>query len=262
MAECGEIFSLEGKVIVVTGGTRRYGYHFCDALTEAGGTVIVTSRDKKRADETAAGFTRMGRRCFGYSLEQADDESIEELVRAVIRDHQRIDVLINNARRIPQMSAPDIDREELDRLFTVNSAGLILLTRRVVEEMRKAGGGNIVNIGSIYGMGGQDLSIYDVPDQNMSWDYPIQKGGMIAFTKQLATCLARYNIRANCLSLGGLRETAPDDPVFLDAYRRRTPLGRMALPEDVKGPIVFLASDASGYMTGANLVVDGGWTAW
>ena len=108
----------------------------------------------------------------------------------------------------------------------------------------------------------QDLSIYEDPEDKRSWDYPLQKGGMIAFTRQLASCLARHNIRSNCLSLGGLRKTAPDDAVFLNAYCKRTPLGRMAEPEDVRGPIVFLASDASAYVTGANLVVDGGWTAW
>lgn len=257
-----EKFSLRDQVVLVTGGAIKYGYIFCDALTEAGGTVLVTSRDKKRADETAAKFTDKGRKCFGYAYDQGSDDSIEALVRDVIRDHGRIDILINNARRIPQMAAPDITREELDKLFSINSAGLILLTRRVVDEMKKAGAGNIINIGSIYGMVGQDLSIYNNPDRSASWDYPIQKGGTIAYTKQLATCLGKFGIRANCLSLAGLRETAPDDPVFLERYCKRLPLGRMALSEDVKGPIVFLASDASRYMTGANLVVDGGWTAW
>ena len=256
------VFALEGKVVIVTGGTRKYGYCFCEALAEAGGTVILTSRDKQRADATAAEFTGRGLKAFGYALEQSEDDSIEAFVRAVMRDHDRIDVLVNNARRIPQMPPNEINREELDKLFTVNAVGLILLTRRIVDEMKKTGRGNIINIGSIYGMAGQDLSIYEDPDRNMSLDYPIQKGGMIAYTKQLATCLASYRIRANCLSLGGLRETAPDDPVFLKRYCKRVPLGRMAVKEDVKGPIVFLASDASAYMTGANLVVDGGWTAW
>ena len=255
-------FSLADKVIVVTGGSKKYGYHFCDALTDAGATVIVTSREKSRAEETAAMFTAQGRKCFGFPLHQGDDDSIEEFVCSVIRDHQRVDVLVNNARSIPAMPASEINRRELDKVFTINAVGLILLTRRVVDEMKKTGGGNIINIGSIYGMGGQDLSIYEDPDDNMSLDYPIQKGGVIAYTKQLATCLARFNIRANCLSLGGLDEGAPTDSTFRRRYLERTPMGRMAVGEDVKGPIIFLASDASAYVTGANLVVDGGWTAW
>jgi len=256
------IFSLEDKVILVTGGTKKYGHCFCQALAEAGGTVVVTSRDKKRAEQTAAKLASPGRKVFGRTLDQSNDDSIEELISAVVRDHGRIDVLVNNARTIPQLQTCQNIREELDKAFTVNSVGLIIITRRVVDEMKKAGGGNIINIGSIYGMVGQDLSIYEDPEANMSWDYPIQKGGMIAYSKQLATCFARYNIRANCLSIGGLGQTAPTDTVFRDGYCRRTPMGRMAVAEDVKGPIVFLASDASRYVTGANLVVDGGWTAW
>ena len=255
------IFSLDGKVIVVTGGTRKYGYHFCEALGEAGGTVVLTSRDKKRAEETAKKLNGKGQKAFGYSLELAEDDSINEFVGEVIETHKRIDILINNARRIPQMPPPKINREELDKLFAVNSIGLILLTRRVVGEMKKAGGGNIINISSIYGMVGQDISIYKEPDANVSLDYPIQKGGLIAYTKQLATTLARHNIRCNCLTLGGFGERS-HDPYFLERYNKRTPLGRMATGEDVKGPIIFLASDASAYMTGANLVVDGGWTSW
>ena len=262
MSGDGGMFSLRGKVIIVTGGTRKYGRAFCEALAEASGTVIVTSRDKKRAEAAAAGLVGRGLQSFGYSLEQSQDDSIKALVNDVVRDHDRIDVLVNNARRLAEMRACEITRAELDKQFAINSVGLILLTRRVVEEMKKAGGGNIINIGSIYGIGGQDLSIYDDPDSSMSLDYSIQKGGMIAYTKQLATTLARYKIRANCLSLGGLGSTAPADPVFLERYCKHVPLGRMAVAEDAKGPIVFLASDASAYMTGANLVVDGGWTAW
>ena len=256
------IFSLEGKVVVVTGGTRNYGYHFCEALAEAGGTVILTSRDKKRAEETARVFIKKGQKAFGYSLELAQDSSINEFVNSVIKKHNKIDVLINNARHIPRMPHYSINREELDKSFAVNCVGLILLTRRVIEEMKKADGGNIINISSIYGMVGQDLSVYKDPDANISLDYSIQKGGIITYARQLAATLGQYNIRVNCLSLGGLRETAPDDPYFLEHYNKRVPLGRMATGKDVKGPIIFLASDASAYMTGANLVLDGGWTAW
>ncbi len=261
MSDYRNIFSLEGKVVVVTGGTKRYGYHFCEALAEAGGTLVLTSRDQKRADETAERLKNKGLSAFGYSLQLADDESIEEFVSAVIQDHGNIDVLVNSARTIPQTPANEINREELDKVFTINCAGLILLVRRVVEEMKKAGGGNIINIGSIYGMGGQDPSIYREPEGNISLDYPITKGGTAIYTKQLATTLAQYNIRANCLVLGGFGEPAHDS-YFVERYNKRTPLGRMATGEDVKGPIVFLASEASAYMTGANLVVDGGWTAW
>lgn len=257
-----ELFLLEDKVVVVTGGTRRYGYYFCQALSQAVATVVLTSRDQSRADDTAREFTDMGLQAFGYSLQLADDSSIEAFVDAVVAEHGRIDVLVNNARTISEMSANELTREELDRVFSINLTGMILLTRRIVEEMKQAGGGNIINIGSIYGIVGQNPSIYREPQTSLSLDYPIFKGGILAYTKQLATTLAQHNIRANCLSLGGLRETIPDEDYFLPRYNQRVPLGRMATGEDVAGPIVFLASDASAYMTGANLVVDGGLTAW
>ncbi len=257
-----ELFSLEDKIAVVTGGTKKYGYYFCRALGEAGATVVVTSRDQGRANDAAQEFADMGLKVFGYSLQLADDSSIEGFVDAVIADHGRIDVLVNNARTIPQMPASEVTREELDRAFTINLTGMILLTRRVVEEMKQAGGGNIINIGSIYGMVGQNPSIYRDPETSLSLDYPICKGGIIAYTKQLATTLAEHNIRANCLSLGGLRETIPDEDYFLPRYNERVPMGRMTTGEDVAGPIVFLASDASGYVTGVNLPVEGGLTAW
>ena len=255
-------FSLEGKVIVVTGGTRRYGYYMCEGLAEAGATVLLTSRDRERAEEKARALRARGLSVHGCQLRLEADDSIGEFVGAAVRERGGIHVLVNSARSVPSMSAAEIDRAELDKLFTANCTGTILLTRRVVEEMKKAGGGNIINIGSIYGIGGQDPGIYEEPEKNLSLDYSFQKGGMIAWTKQLATTLASCGIRANCLSLGGLRETAVPDSVFYQRYCSRTPLGRLAEGEDVKGPVVFLASDASRYVTGTNLVVDGGWTAW
>ncbi len=255
------IFSLKDKVIIVTGGTGRYGYHFCEALAEAGGTVILTSRDKKRAEKKVEALTEKGLKVFGYSLDLSQDDSIDEFVAKVIREHKKINVLINNARVIVPVPHYKMTRENFEESFATNIIGLMMLTRRVVEEMKKAGKGNIINISSIYGIVGQNLSIYADPEENISLDYPIQKGGMITYTKQLATVLGQHNIRANCLSLGGI-EAPGLDPDFVERYSKRLPLGRMTKGEDVFGPIVFLASDSSAYMTGANLVVDGGWTAW
>ena len=258
---CGR-FSLEGKIIVVTGGTRRYGLCMAEGLAEAGGTVILTSRSRERAEAKAAPLRERGLDIRGMSLDQADDASIDAFVDAVVAEHGRIDVLVNSARHIPEMPAFEVDRAELDKTFTINAVGQILLTRRVILEMRKSGGGNIITIGSIYGMGGQDPNVYDNPDNNMTFDYAIMKGGMVAWARQLATMFARDGIRCNCLTLGGLTDPANPPGDFEKKYCRRTPLGRLADLDDVKGPIVFLASDASAYMTGANLVVDGGWTAW
>jgi len=255
-------FSLDEKIVVVTGGTRRYGYYFCQALSQAGATVVLTSRDQGRADETAREISQQGSEVHGYSLELEDSGSIDRFVDAVVADHGGIDVLVNNARTMAGMTTSEITQQELDRLFRVNVVGTFLLTRRVVEEMKQASGGNIINIGSIYGLVGQQPRIYADPEASLSYTYCIFKGGMVTYSRQLATTLAEHNIRANCLSLGGLRETSVDESHFLPHYEERVPLGRMAIGEDVAGPIVFLASDASAYVTGTNLVVDGGWTAW
>ena len=257
-----DMFKLDGKIALITGGTRRYGRAMSWGLAEAGATVVLTSRSKDRAEEIAAPMRDQGLIAHGAALDQGDDASIKSCIDDVIAEHGRIDVLINSARHIPTMTATEIDRAELDRTFTVNATGQILLTRRVITEMKKTDGGSIVNIGSIFGMIGQDLRVYENPDELMSLDYAIMKGGMIAWTKQLAAVYAASNIRVNCLSLGGLQD--PENPPgdFERRYAEATPLGRMAVPDDVKGVIVFLVSDASQYMTGANVVVDGGRVIW
>lgn len=260
MSKDCDFFSVNDKVVIVTGGTGMYGYYFCQGLAEAGATVITTSRDKQRAEKKTKPLTDKGLKVFSYSLDLTNDDSIEEFVSAVIRDHKKIDVLVNNAR-VPPVAHYEMTRENLEKSFATNLLGLMLITHRVIEEMKKTGEGNIINIGSIYGAGGQYRSIYNDPDANMSMDYPAQKGGLLTYTKQLATIFGKDNIRANCLSLGGVA-TPAHAPDFVERYNERTPLGRMAEGKDVYGPIVFLASDASVYMTGANLMVDGGWTAW
>ncbi len=142
----------------------------------------------------------------------------------------------------------------------VNSTGLFLASKHLSEPMRERGSGSIVNIASIYGMVGPDFSIYEgTPLQNPA-NYAFSKGGMINFTRYLAAALGPYGIRVNCLSPGGLR--TPQMPErFVAQYSRRTLLGRMAEESDIQGPAVFFASDASRYITGANLPVDAGWTA-
>ena len=262
MSQGTSLFSLDSRIVVVTGGTKRYGYSMAEGLAQAGGTVILTSRDKARAEAKAAPLRDRGLKAFGYALRQEDDASIDAFVSAVIDTYGRIDVLVNSARVTPSTTAFEIDRTELNDTFGVNLTGLILLTRRVIEEMRKTGGGSIINMGSIYGLGGQDPGVYDNPDEMISLDYAIAKGGTIAWTRQLAVVFARDNIRVNCLSLGGYKD--PENPPgdFEQKYCARTPMGRMADIDDAKGPVVFLASQASSYVTGANLVVDGGWTAW
>jgi len=177
----------------------------------------------------------------------------------------RVDALVNNAwpRTADWMSRfEDIPAESFYRNLCDHAGGFFLCCQRVARTMRRAGQGVIVNLGSIYGEVGPHFPIYEGTDMTCPAAYPFIKGGIHAFTRYLATYLAPDNIRVNCLSPGGVRNDAAQDPDFIRRYEAQTPLGRMAGPEDMIGPLVFLLSEASRYVTGQILFADGGWTAW
>ncbi|MEX1997738.1 MAG: SDR family oxidoreductase [Candidatus Andersenbacteria bacterium] len=245
-------FNLSQKVILITGGAGFLGQHFAHALTAAGATVVVTDI-AKQADIT---------------MDVTSPISIAEGFAAVVAQHQHLDVVVNNAAIDPKFDAavqqnqelfehypPALLRQSLD----VNLLGYTLVAQAAVKHMLSAGQGHIINISSIYGLVGPDQRIYPAGAQKPV-DYAITKGGVRMLTKWLATTYGAQGIRANTLTLGGVFKE--HDAAFQEQYGLRTPLGRMAKPEEVGGPLVFLASDAASYMTGAELVVDGGWTAW
>lgn len=243
---------LTNKIVLITGGKGFLGGYFIKALQEAGATVIITDRgedadvqmDVTNASSIAAAFTKA-----------------KEM-------HGKIDIVINNAAIDPKFE-PDAAQntklfenypEELIRQsLDVNLLGYTLVAQEAVRHMLETGSGNIINISSIYGVTGPDQRIYPNGTQKPV-DYFLTKGGVVMLTKFLATTYGDKGIRANTLTLGGVLHGHGKE--FTDAYGTRTPMGRMANPEEVGGPLVFLASDASSYMTGSNLVVDGGWTAW
>ena len=174
--------------------------------------------------------------------------------------HGRIDVLVNNAVARGGADIRTTSAQDWAETSAVNSLGLFLITRECGEQMIAQRSGVIVNIASIYGMVGPEFAIYEGHGMTNPAFYAYDKGGMINFTRYLAAFYAPHGIRANCISPGGL--ATPDQPAeFVASYSSRVPLGRLAGPEDIKGPVVFLASDASRYVTGVNLPVDGGWTA-
>lgn len=245
-------FDLTGKIIVITGGTGFLGKHFTKALRNAGAQVLVTDVTDK-ADIT---------------LDVTDKKSIAGAFTQIVDQHGKIDVLINNAALDPKFdqNADQNDKifenypeELLQRSLDVNLKGYVLVAQEAIKHMVKAGKGNIINISSIYGVVGPDQRIYPTGTQKPV-DYFITKGGVVMLTKFLATTYGNKGIRANTYTLGGVFKEHSKD--FTDKYGARTPLGRMADPNEIGAPLVFLASDASSYMTGANLIVDGGWTAW
>jgi NAD(P)-dependent dehydrogenase (short-subunit alcohol dehydrogenase family) len=255
-----QLFRLNGKVALVTGGAGIYGVHICNALAEAGAHVVVASRDLAKCRDFAQTLTTRGLRAEGVELDLASEPSIWGLRDDLLARHGRIDVLVNNAVARAGGDLRQMTASHWEQTMKVNSTGLFLACQVFSDPMQRARSGSIINIASIYGMVGPDFTIYEGTQLTNPVNYAFAKGGMINLTRYLASFLAPYNVRVNCLSPGGFQnEETPAE--FVPNYVRRTPLRRMAEADDIKGPIVFFASDASRYITGQNLAVDGGWTA-
>ena len=273
-----DLFRLDGRVAVVTGGAGIYGSAITTALAEAGGTVVIAARGLERCEERAAELRASGCRVLAMPLDLTRDESIVALRDRVMAELGRVDILFNNAagraagtaeeqmKRNAKRAAPRTDMAGMSRALwegamSVNASGLFVCSQVFGEQMKAQGtGGSIVNVSSIYGMVGPTFAIYQGTEMINPPDYAFSKGGIINFTRYLATCYAPHGIRVNCLSPGGYYTGQPE--TFVRNYEAQTPLGRMARWNDLKGAAVFLASDASQYITGQNLAVDGGWTAW
>ncbi|MCZ2074635.1 MAG: SDR family oxidoreductase [Bryobacteraceae bacterium] len=260
MSPALDLFRLDGKVALVTGGAGIYGSHIVRALAEAGATVVVASRDVTKCQAFADELRREDLAVDAQRCDLAAENDIRELRDWLTGRYGKLDVLINNAVARGGGDLHHVTAEQWESVMKVNSTGLMLACRILSEPMQAQRSGSIVNISSIYGMVGPDFSIYEGTSMMNPADYAFAKGGMINFTRYLASFLAPFNIRVNCLSPGGF-ETEGMPESFLRNYKRKTLLRRMAEADDIKGPVIFLASEASRYITGQNIAVDGGWTA-
>ena len=253
-----EMFSLRGKVAVVSGGAGLYGRQIAEALAEAGARTFIASRDIAKLEHEAAALRERGLSVEAMGLDQGEESSIEALAKSIIERAGTVDVLVNNAVLRP-MKGWDDPAENFELSMRVNATGVFLMTRAFGRHLTKCGRGSIINIGSIQGLVGPDLSLY----QEVGWDTPpdyfFHKGGMLQLTRFAAAKLGPRGVRVNCVIPGGFYNE--QDERFVKRYCERTFLGRMANERDLKGAIVFLASDASEYVTGSSLVVDGGYTA-
>lgn len=260
------MFRLDGKIAVVTGGAGLYGKSISRALAEAGAQVIVASRDENKCEAYCIELRKEKLKAESMALDLADEGSIAGFASGIYKKYGAIDILINNA--VSREGARDLDeitKSDLEKSQAINYTGLVLLTKEIVEVMMRQKRGNIINISSIQGAVGPNFSVYAETGMSSPVTYTFEKWGMVGFTKWLANYYGKFNIRANCISPGGygpgIRESKlPDE--FIENYLRLTPLKRFAEDDDIKGPIVFLAADASQYVTGHNLLVDGGWTSW
>ena len=253
-----QAFSLKGKVAVISGGAGLYGRQIAEALAEAGAQTYMASRDTAKLEVQAAKFRAAELDVSVLLLDQSDEASVKALLDQIIERAGRVDILVNNAvlRTMKDWSDP---ASAFGESMKVNATGIFMMTRTFGDYMAAHGGGSIINVGSIQGMVGADFSLYEGLGWGAPPDYFFHKGGMTNFTRFAAAKLGPAGVRCNCISPGGFFNN--QDKIFVDRYNARTFLGRMANESDLKGAIVFLASDASAYVTGVNLPIDGGYTA-
>jgi len=256
-----ESFSLKGRAALVTGGAGLYGRQIVRALAEAGAKTFAASRGLEALRACAAQFAAEGLDVTALHLDQGDETSVLGLRDEILKRACGLDILVNNAVLRPMKKGFADEAAAFAESMRVNATGLFVLTRAMGDVMAARGGGSIINIGSIQGMVGPDPPIYEGTEMH-GWypDYFFHKGGIINFTRFVASYYGARGVRCNCVSPGGFR-TDKMPEAFISNYSRRTFLGRLAGDTDLMGVVVFLASDASSYITGANIAVDGGYTA-
>ena len=269
-------FDLAGRTAVVTGGGGLLGSEFCRALAEAGAAVGVAEIAAQAGQRVSSELERAGHRAQAFRCDVTDPASVRELVDGTLSAFGSLDILVNCAALDPKFDAEaskkgiapgafeDYPLDQWNAALDVNLTGVFLVTQACVRAMLDHGSrGSIVNICSTYGLNGPDQRIYVREGQRVAYKpvyYTVTKAGILGFTKYLAAYYAGTDIRVNALTPGGVFND--HEEYFVRNYSARTILGRMARPDEMSGALLFLASDASSYMTGANLVVDGGWTAW
>jgi len=271
-----EKFDLTGRVAVVTGGVGLLGAEFCRTLAEAGAAVAVVDLNASASQAVADSLTNSGYKALALPTDITQPDSVNAAVEKVLSTFGRLDVLVNSAALDPKFDPDAVNKGITPGAFedypldlwnsalNVNLTGMFLMTQACVKPMIQQGKkGSIINICSTYGLNGPDQRIYIKEGRRVAFKpiyYTVTKAGVMGFTKYLAAYYAETEIRVNALTPGGVFNNHED--YFVKNYSAKTILGRMAKKDEMNGALLFLASDASSYMTGNNVVVDGGWTAW
>lgn len=268
-----EKFSLTGKTSLVTGGGGLLGKEFVKTLAEAGSTVFLADVNRDLMDRCVNGLQGLPGEVHGLELDVTKPESVEKAVKTVQELTGQLDVLVNSAALDPKFD-PDHPQTQNNAFedyplqlwmegLNVNLTGVFLVSQAASRLMTKQGNGSIINLCSTYGLVGPDQRIYDFTNRKKVFKpvfYSVTKAGIMGLTRYLAAYYMGTQIRVNALTPGGVNNNNEEE--FVKNYSSRAILGRMAKKDEMNGALLFLASDASSYMTGGNLVVDGGWTAW
>ena len=275
MTELPKLFDLTGRVAIVTGGAGLLGAEFCRTLAQAGAAVIIADMDGEAAANLAASLSQSGFQALGVGTDVTRADSVQGMVDSTLRNYDQLDILVNSAALDPKFDPQskkshsgafeDYPLDLWQQALDVNITGMFLSCQAAVKPMLEQGNGVIINVASIYGLTAPDQRVYQrdgEPPQYKPVYYTVTKAGVLGMTKYLAAYYAGIaaRIRVNALTPGGVFNEHSDE--FVKAYSARAVIGRMAEKDEMNGALLFLASDASKYMTGANLIVDGGWTAW
>ena len=263
-------FNLEGKVAIVTGGGSGLGLQMATALAEAGANVALASRRVELCEQRAEEMSRLGVKTLGLKMDLTNPGEVNSMVERVVKEMGKVDILVNNSGIGKVVPTLETSLDDWNHVLAVNVTGAFLCCQAAGKYMIKQRRGKIINIASIYGVVGVDKSLYTPSEEEVfeELNYTTSKGALVNLTRDLAVSWARYHINVNAISPGGFVTEA--DRALREKYGEamekkwcaRTPLGRMGGDDDLKGTVVYLASDASNYVTGHNLVVDGGWLAW
>ena len=271
-----EKFDLTGRVAVVTGGVGLLGAEFCRTLAEAGAAVVVVDLNASASQAVADSLAKGGTKALAVPTDITNSDAVNALVEKTLSEFGRLDILVNSAALDPKFDPDAVSKGITPGAFedypldlwnsalNVNLTGMFLRTQACVKPMIAQGKkGSIINICSTYGLNGPDQRIYIKDGKRLAFKpvyYTVTKAGVLGFTKYLAAYYAGTEIRVNALTPGGVYNN--HDETFVTNYSAKTILGRMARKDEMNGALLFLASEASSYMTGNNVIVDGGWTAW
>ena len=252
-------FKLENKTAIVTGAARGLGKAMAKGLAEAGANIVIPDINYKGAEETAAEIAELGIETLPLETDVTDEDAVAEMVKETQKRFDNIDILVNNAGIVVHEPAEEMSKKDWEEVIDVNLTGVFLCSKAAANNMKENDGGSIINIASMSGY------IVNYPQPQIS--YNTSKAGVIQMTKSQAAEWAEYNIRANAIAPGYMKtdmtkEYVDNNPDVKEHWIDPIPMKRMGKPEELKGTVVYLASESSSYMTGHTLVIDGGYTVY